>query len=384
MEGLRPLGVGELLDAAIRIYKSRAKTLLLSVAVPLVPVLIFTALIQWSSQSSLTVDPTTGNPNFDGGDAALQLVGTLVAAFASIVASSIATAACFRSISGAYVGDDPSWKESLRFGLSRFWSVLGLTILTGLATALGLIACLVGVLWPLAFFAVAMPALLVEGLGAGEAMGRSRALVRGMGWRTLGVVLLGLVLSFAFQAVVSAPLVLVLFADAGPAVQSVLQAATSIVSSIIVTPFSAALTMALYVDLRVRKEGFDLALWAQRLGDAPTDGFPRQPGAPDGSFAPPPAWGPGWGPQPGYPPQGYGPQGYGPQGYGPQGYGPQGYEPAGGYAPHDYYGPGGAPVAAAPSQLPPPPPPPGAAPPPPAEPPGTGWAPPTGDGPGDR
>ena len=41
MEGLRPLTLGEILDASIRIYRGRARTLLLAVAVPVVPVLIF-------------------------------------------------------------------------------------------------------------------------------------------------------------------------------------------------------------------------------------------------------------------------------------------------------------------------------------------------------
>ena len=38
MNQLRPLGVGELLDAAVQIYKGRAKTLLAAVAIPVIPV----------------------------------------------------------------------------------------------------------------------------------------------------------------------------------------------------------------------------------------------------------------------------------------------------------------------------------------------------------
>ncbi|MCU1497545.1 MAG: hypothetical protein JWM47_1498, partial [Acidimicrobiales bacterium] len=343
MEGLRPLGVGELLDAAIRIYRSRAKTLMLAVAIPLLPVTVFTTLVTWSSRTDLGVDPSTGAPNFDGGDIALQLTGSLVALVASVVAGALATAACFRSISGAYVGDDPDWKESLRFALSRFWSVLGLTFLVGLATLAGLLVCGFGVLYPLAFFSVAMPALLVEGIGAGEAMRRSRHLVKGRGWRTLGIVLLRTLLASAFQSVVSAPAIALIFAAPDSPVTQVVTAILSCAAAIIVTPFTAAFTMALYVDLRVRKEGFDLVLWAQRLGTAPVDGFPTQPGAPTMPF--PPGWGAPHG-------------GYQAGGYQAGGYQAGGYQ-AGGYAPPGYYGPGGAPVAGGPSRLPPPPPRPG-------------------------
>ena len=155
MEGLRPLGVGELLDASIRIYKGRAKTLLAAVAIPVIPVVIFTTLITWSSQPGQQTDPSTGLATEDGGDLGLMFAGLIVSLLVTVVASSVATAACYRSISGAYVGDDPDWRESLRFGLSRIWPVLALSFVTSLLTGFGLIFCLVGALVPYTFFSVA-------------------------------------------------------------------------------------------------------------------------------------------------------------------------------------------------------------------------------------
>jgi hypothetical protein len=148
-------------------------------------------------------------------------------------------------------------------------------------------------------------------------MGRSRALVKGSGWRVLGIVLVGTILSTAFQAVASVPLALLLVVDPGPILSQVLNVTVQVLATVLVTPFTAALTMALYVDLRVRKEGFDLVLWAQRLGSVPPEGgFPAQPGAPTVV----PAWGPpppppppppspspppvGWGPPSASPPSG--------------------------------------------------------------------------------
>ncbi len=304
MDGLRPLAVGELLDAAFKIYRSRAKTLLAAVAIPVVPVLVFSSLVSFSSQASLQVDPVTGQPNFDGGDLALTLVGLLVSVVAATVGSAVATAACMRSISGAYVGDDPDWRTSLRFGFSRLGSVVGLSVVSGLATLVGLAVCVLGAIVPLTWFAVAMPVLLVEGTGIGAALGRSRDLARGSFWRVCGIVLLGMLLAMAFQATVSMPLVGLFLVDASPAVIQIVNALVSTVAAVLVTPFSAALTMALYVDLRVRKEGFDLVLWAQRLG-AGAGPLPPQPGAPAG-----PAWGepahwqqqPTWAPTPPPPP----------------------------------------------------------------------------------
>lgn len=349
MQGLRPLGVGELLDAALKIYRSRAKTLLAAVAVPVLPVVLFSVLVS-ASAGEFQINQSTGELEGDGGDLALTMVALLVSSFAIVVATSIATAACYRSISGAYVGDDPDWRESLRFGFARVFSVLGLTILTLLATLLGLVACVVGVLWPLAVFSVAMPAMLVEELPATRAMGRSRNLVKGSGWRVLGIVLLGTVIASVFQGMLSAPLAAVILADAGPVVEAIVNGVVQMIATVLVTPFTAALTMALYVDLRVRKEGFDLYLWSQRLGLSGATDFPAQPGAPELP--------PGWGPAP-YPV--------------PGGFAHQPYPPGGQYPPQPGYPPAGGP------QYPPPPPPPppygGQQPPPPPPP----ASPPSGD-----
>lgn len=337
MQGLRPLGVGELLDAALKIYRSRAKTLLLAVAVPVLPVVVFSTLVS-ASAGDLQVDPATGELTADGGDLVLSMVGLVASTFAIIVATSVATAACYRSISGSYVGDDPTWKESIRFGFSRLWSVLGLTLLTALATLLGLVVCLVGALWPMAVFAVAMPAMLVEDLPAARSMGRSRALVKGSGWRVLGIVLLGTIIASVFQGMVSAPMVAVMFTDVSASVEVVVNGVFTMIATVLVTPFTAALTMALYVDLRVRKEGFDLYLWANRLGLSGSDGFPAQPGAPEL----PPGWGPSGYPAPGGFPPPY-PQSPYPQAPQPHGTQPGGTPPPPPPPPPAGPGPGGAP-----------------------------------------
>ena len=90
---------------------------------------------------------------------------------------------------------------------------------------------------------------------------------------------------------------------------SALGAVVNIIGTALTTPFVAALTMVIYFDLRVRKEGFDLFLLASRVGvDAPSGGFPTQPGA----STPLPGWPPPgaapWGPPPagpGNPPPGW-------------------------------------------------------------------------------
>src|SRR5262249_54397828 len=73
------------------------------------------------------------------------------------------------------------------------------------------------------------------------------------------------------------------------------------VATILTIPFVAAVVAVIYFDLRVRKEGFDLQLMAQRIGAPDGAVAPAlmpwtspAPGAGGGGAAPPPpAWGPG-------------------------------------------------------------------------------------------
>lgn len=290
MNALRPLSVGELLDSAIRTYRERFSTLVAAVAVPVIPIGVLQALVTWSAEPDAATDPfaaPSSAETIDGGQFALQVASSLVGAAAIMLATAVATAACFRALSAAYVGGEATWKESLAFGRTRMWSVIGLNLITTLGILVGLIFCLAPGFLALTFWAVATPAMLMEGLGVGDAMRRSTALARQRFWPVLGAVLLSTLVGVVFQAVIAVPLVGLLFTDVDGIVFYVVQTLVNLVALVLVTPFTAAFTMALYVDLRVRFEGFDLYLMA---GTGPTQ---HQPGhvAPSGygggSFAPP-------------------------------------------------------------------------------------------------
>jgi hypothetical protein len=81
---------------------------------------------------------------------------------------------------------------------------------------------------------------------------------------------------------------------------AILSVVAGTISSMITTPFVAAFVTVLYFDLRVRKEGFDLQLLAERIGvDPPAGGLPAPaPSEPDPGGEQPPFWPPppGWKP----------------------------------------------------------------------------------------
>jgi hypothetical protein len=314
---LRPLGVGEILDVGIKIYWRHAVTLFKIVVFVVLPAQIVVNVVQISAAPSDTnvfgggglFGPAFG-PNGDvstmtNSEAVTFAVGVGVALLINALAGKLAQGACFRAVADAYLGDPISSRSSLRYALRRMPALVGVSILGTLLASLGLIFCIVpGVYLWVAFF-VAVPALLVEGVGPIKALGRSRRLVKGRWWPMCGVALVGYFLVFLVSGVVSG-LVLGVAAvgSRGTVVGFVLATLSTTVGSMLTTPAVAAFATVAYIDLRVRHEGFDLLLLAQRIGGdgptvAPTSVFlPPAPAVYTTGGEQPPYWPPppGWQP----------------------------------------------------------------------------------------
>ena len=308
MDGmLRPLGIGEMLDASIKLYRARFRDMLIAAALVTAPAVILVALVQVSAgnPTALTqTDPETNLPEVDFGSLWIYIASLSVTFVITLLANNLATAGVLRIISGTYLGEEIGWRDSLRFAFRRFWSLTWLLTLTALALVGGLLACIIPAFYVQGIWAVVLPVLLVEDMRGTKALGRSYRLVKGRFWPVLGTVLLGGLLASVVQGVLSAPVIALVFIEANFVLTAALQAVVNIIGTALTTPFVAVLTMVIYFDLRVRKEGFDLYLLAQRVGvSPPPGGFPAQPGTEQTSWGPPP---PQWGapaPQWGQPPQ---------------------------------------------------------------------------------
>ncbi len=308
--GLRPLGVGEILDVAIKIYRARFGVLVRTVAVVVGPVFALVAVIRISiPQSDNLFDPSQSGstPEFEADQFWAFLAGTLVIFILAFVASQVATGACFKAVGGAYLDEEPDWRESLRFARERLGSLLWLSVVLVVMIAPAFLACIVPGIYLYVAWSVAAPVLLLEGITGRAALKRSRVLTKGRFWPTAGVLVLVAVLTGIVQAIFLGVLTGVVSITGNEVATAVAEAIGQTVSSAMTTPLSAAVITVLYFDLRVRKEGFDLALLARRLGVEPGTGgpitgfLPRESGRPAASdsddqppFWPPP---PGWTPR---------------------------------------------------------------------------------------
>ncbi|MDQ3824124.1 MAG: hypothetical protein M3321_12875 [Actinomycetota bacterium] len=310
---LRPLSVGEVLDVAIKIFFRHA-AILFAIVLPIVlPVEIVSSLIELSTagdEDPFTEPTATGELRFDTDELWLFATGFVVVLALALVASTLATGACFKAVGDAYLGERPSARGSLAFALRRVHSIVWVTFLSGLVALLGFIACVLPGIWLYVSFAVAVPALLMEDVRGRRALGRSWRLVKGRWWPTFGIVVLGALLTGVVTFAIVGLLEAVALADPDNDVVSVVSSALGgTLASALTTPFQAAFVSVLYFDLRVRKEGFDLELLAERIGltHRPEGAFRPAPEL----LPPAPMTGerpPYWPPPPGWTPSGSAPE----------------------------------------------------------------------------
>src|SRR5918999_1390317 len=301
---LRPLGIGEILDAGIKLFVRHWQTLVLSVVGLILPVQILSALVT-ASVAPEQFDLTTSETGVEEGEEAEFLIGQGAIALLSVISVLLATAVCFKAIADAYLGVEPDWRRSLRFAVRRLGGLFGVAIVGGLLVALATLALIVPGIWLFVMYSVAVPALLLERIGPIQALRRSFRLVRGRWWATAGVLLVGYLLIGILGALVTGVVMVVpaVVAEGNTLAGALGAVVGGTLGSMLTTPYSAAVVALLYFDLRVRKEGLDLQLIAEgadvrRDPDAPLPGplvadeFTPEERAQAPYWPPPPGWKP--------------------------------------------------------------------------------------------
>jgi hypothetical protein len=254
---LRPRGVGETLDAAINLYRLHWKQFMTLIALLVVPFQFLSHAFEFATSHDVVVYRT-------GQVIRQPSIGiTLLVAFLSfIVLDPLLRGSTTRAVADAYLGQEPRWRESLRFAVSKFWTLLGVSLLGGILTALGFIIIVPGILMAIRY-TVAPMAVVVEGQGVTGALSRAWNLCKGRTGHMFLVLLLSGLLTAIITGILSAPAA---FLGTSTAWWSwIVQAIFASAAAIIVTPFTTIVAVLLYFDARIRKEGFDIAVMAQEL-----------------------------------------------------------------------------------------------------------------------
>ncbi|WP_250904744.1 glycerophosphoryl diester phosphodiesterase membrane domain-containing protein [Nonomuraea sp. NEAU-A123] len=304
---LRPLGLGDILDGTIKLVRSNPKAVLgLSAVAALLGALPIAIgqVFAFDSMRDLLNDPAAAeSADLTGmyGGFIAQYGGALVSIAVSFVVVTVLTGVLMRILGRAVFGGKISAGEAWQLTKGRVpalfgvvglmavimlvpLAVIALLIVAVIATGTGdgspaaaggvfvismlLLLLYIGyVLYFRTRFALAAPAVVLEGKGPIQALRRSWNLVTGDFWRVLGILLLtsllvGLVASILeIPFTIAGSLVGLLGQSPGTAVlAAVLLAVGGTLGALITYPFEAGVAGLLYADRRMRSEAFDLAL----------------------------------------------------------------------------------------------------------------------------
>jgi len=221
---LRPRTLGEILSAAFEIYKNNAQGLIVIVAIIVVPLSLISALVlHYAVTTSTTTTHTAGGLTYTVSTRSVgaAIFGGIIAAAIGIIIGALLQAAIIRAGAQATIGDP-----------------------VDVAVAVGFILLVIPGILALIYFSVSIPSLVVENRRGTQAMSRSANLVSGNFWHAFGVI----IVAYLIVAVIGG----LLGAIGGN--NWVIRWIFNAIAQIITTPFSALVSVLLYLDLRARKE----------------------------------------------------------------------------------------------------------------------------------
>jgi hypothetical protein len=241
-----PKTLGEILSAAFNVYKANAASLILIVAIVVVPLTFISSLFSGVVFNGTTHTATILGQDVEVIDRSFGFIvgGLIITALISVIISAVLQAAILRAAAQATIGDPVDPQESYRFGFKRLGSVILVSLLVGLAVAGGLILLVIPGLIFLVFLSVSVPVLIVENRRGTAAMSRSWNLVKGHFWHAVGVILVSGLIAGIVNGIIGA-----IGGDAW-----VVRWIFSAIAAIITAPFTSLVSVLLYLDLRSRSE----------------------------------------------------------------------------------------------------------------------------------
>ncbi|SDP30320.1 hypothetical protein SAMN04489867_2011 [Pedococcus dokdonensis] len=308
---LRPLNLGDVYGAVLKAIRGNvAATMGLAFVTTLLFLVPTTALGVWVAAQQEVLDVGTDDV-FPVAGTLGSLVPSLGTSGSTILLTGFVAFVISQAVMGRRVSAGQTW-EGTR---GRILPLVGATIVTGLAVLLaiaavvvlpvlaiisavqtqsvapdnsglvlailfGVAAALIAVLlalWLSTRLAFVGVAVVLEKAGVGRGIARSWALTSGSQfWRVLGIrILTGFIVGVAAQ-ILAFPLGAIggvaIVASGDPqntyVFQAIVSGVTGLITGALTTPFTAGVDALLYVDQRIRREGFDVQLITAAQADA--------------------------------------------------------------------------------------------------------------------
>ncbi|MEW2618606.1 hypothetical protein [Streptomyces sp. NPDC048106] len=302
---LRPLGVGEILDGAVSTLRTYWRTVLgISLTLALVTEII-SVLVQGLFLNNAATRASLNDPTVTPTEA-LRIMGesflsSIILGLITVIGTLIATAMLTSVTSRAVLGRPATLGEAWREARPQLWKLFGQLLLLALMgfgimlvasvpgiigflggsrgagialLILGFLAGMVVLVWLTVRFSLAAPALMLEKQGIMQSLRRSTKLVHGSWWRILGIQLLAGLIVGVVRVLISIPFTVIALIASDDGLSGLLGqngghvgwtfltiiGIGAVIGTTITLPISACVTVFLYIDQRIRREGLDLEL----------------------------------------------------------------------------------------------------------------------------
>lgn len=284
---LRARTLGERIDAAIKIVGANFKVLFPMAAAMVLPFQLVIALSTVSIVDNISTTKPGELPKFTS----QQLGAGGVSVVLGLLATVVVTGALTWFIAEFYVGRLPKAGAALSFALKRTPATIGSYIVATIGAVIAgipaiallivgalmklaavvvvaIIAWLLIFLWFFIRVSTAVPAIIVEKLGPIASVKRSFRLTKGCWWKVFGSLIVTSFLTGIVAQVLSTVIngILGLLGGDNKGFEFIWIALAGTVSTAVTTPVAAAMAVLMYLELRIKKEGFDLEVLAASLG----------------------------------------------------------------------------------------------------------------------
>jgi hypothetical protein len=267
----QPQSIGGVLDTTFQLYKASV--------VKMIPLSLL-MVIAGSPQSiyMFMSGAAGGNPADPFAMLAMmQTPGYWLTALLGMIGSMWMLSAAYLKLHAIGAGEDLGIGTAVTRALTRLPAVILMVILFGIALTIGLVLLIVPFLILMVSLGLCFATALFEDKGPVGALSESHRLVWGNWWRTAAILSVGFVIIFVIYLIAGmiigliAPLLI--FGGGGGTENVLLISLISglligVLTSLLMAPFYISMAIAIYWDLKLRKDGGDLAARVGALNPA--------------------------------------------------------------------------------------------------------------------
>jgi len=268
---LRPMTLGEVLDRTFTLYRERFLLFVGIATLPNLVMLLFRFGVLLITRNPLgDGQPNLTSPGMVGG----VIVGMLGGAVLLMILIGVTQAATVAAVSELFLGRETTVRGAYAAAKPHIGTVIGIMILSGLATGIGLLLLIIPGIYLACRLAVSVPVSVVENESPVASMERSMELTRDYAGQMFLLLLLVMVLTYVVAMMLQLPVFFFAITAAMAKRQVSLGVASysyiaEFASQVLVGPIGTISAALMYYNLRVRKEGFDIQHLMNSLNAVP-------------------------------------------------------------------------------------------------------------------